>query len=74
MGVPKAAGDAVALARAFQRVDGDNEAGLRAFEAARLRIGANIVARSRYLGAYLEAQLKSEEERRRAEEGVLSLL
>ena len=42
--------------------------GLRAFEAERLRVSQNIVARGRHLGAYMEAQLKSDEERRRAEQ------
>jgi hypothetical protein len=41
--------------------------GLQAFEAERLRIGGVIVARGRYLGGYMESQLKSEEERRQAE-------
>ena len=68
MGVAKAAGDAIALAKAMSRNDGDNEAGLTAFESERLWAGANIIKRGRYLGAYMEAQLKSEEQRRRAEE------
>jgi len=42
-------------------------AGLQRFEAERLRVGRAIVARGRYLGAYMEAQLKSEPERREAE-------
>jgi 2-polyprenyl-6-methoxyphenol hydroxylase-like FAD-dependent oxidoreductase len=62
MGVPKAAGDALGLVAAVQ-----SGAGLAAFEAQRLRIGAAIVARGRYLGAYMEAQLKSDEERERAQ-------
>jgi 2-polyprenyl-6-methoxyphenol hydroxylase-like FAD-dependent oxidoreductase len=68
MGVPKAAGDALALVKAIQQGGADCLAGLRAFEAERLRISGNIVARGRYLGSYMEAQLKSDEERRRAEE------
>jgi 2-polyprenyl-6-methoxyphenol hydroxylase-like FAD-dependent oxidoreductase len=68
MGVPKAAGDAIALVKAIQQSGGASAAGLQAFEAERLRIGSNIIARGRYLGAYMEAQLKSEEERRRAQE------
>jgi len=63
MGVPKAAGDALALVTAIQSGNG-----LAAFEAQRMRIGAAIVARGRYLGAYMEAQLKSEEERERAQQ------
>jgi 2-polyprenyl-6-methoxyphenol hydroxylase-like FAD-dependent oxidoreductase len=68
MGVPKAAGDALALVKAIQHGGRDAFSGLPAFEAQRLRIGAAIVARGQYLGAYMEAQLKSEEERRRAQE------
>ena len=65
MGVPKAAGDALALVDAL-----GNDAslsGLHAFEEQRLRIGAAIVERGRYLGAYMEAQLKSAEARQQAE-------
>jgi 2-polyprenyl-6-methoxyphenol hydroxylase-like FAD-dependent oxidoreductase len=65
MGIPKAAGDAVALFKAL--TGGDEAGGLRAFEAERLRIDGNIVARGRYLGSYLAAQSGSEEERRRVE-------
>jgi 2-polyprenyl-6-methoxyphenol hydroxylase-like FAD-dependent oxidoreductase len=68
MGVPKAAGDALALVRAVQQGGADYLSGLRAFEAERLRISGNIVARGRYLGSYMEAQLKSDEERRHAEQ------
>lgn len=67
MGVPKAFGDVLALVRAV-REPGDLSASLQAFEAERLRIGRAIVARGRRLGAYMEAQLGSDEERRRAEE------
>lgn len=63
MGVPKAAGDALALVSAIQEGNG-----LAAFEAQRMRVGAAIVARGRYLGAYMEAQLKSAEERERAQQ------
>jgi 2-polyprenyl-6-methoxyphenol hydroxylase-like FAD-dependent oxidoreductase len=68
MGVPKAAGDALALVQAIRQGGGDYLAALQAFEAERLRISGNIVARGRYLGSYMEAQLKSEDERRRAEQ------
>lgn len=67
MGVPKAGGDALALVEALERSGSDYRAGLAAFEAKRLRVGRTMAARGRYLGAYMEAQLKSEEERRRAE-------
>ena len=67
MGVPKGAGDALALLEAIRLGGGDPLAGLARFEARRLHVGHAIVARGRYLGSYMEAQLKSEEERRRAE-------
>jgi len=63
MGVPKAAGDALALVAAIHEGNG-----LAAFEAQRMRVGAAIVARGRYLGAYMEAQLKSLEEREQAQQ------
>lgn len=68
MGVPKGAGDVLALADAIQSSGDEYLSGLAQFEARRLRVSHNIVARGRYLGAYMEAQLKSEDERRRAEE------
>ena len=40
---------------------------MQQFETERLRVGRILVARGRYLGAYMEAQLKSDEERRQAE-------
>jgi 2-polyprenyl-6-methoxyphenol hydroxylase-like FAD-dependent oxidoreductase len=67
MGVPKGGGDAIALAESIRRSGDDYLSGLQAFEAERLRIGGVIVARGRYLGGYMESQLKSEEERRQAE-------
>jgi len=66
MGVPKGAGDALALMKAVG-TDSDPLAALAHFEAERLRIDAAIVARGRYLGAYMEAQLRSEAERARAD-------
>ncbi len=68
MGVPKGAGDVRALINGLENSKGDIDAALRHFESERLRVGRSIVARGRYLGAYMEAQLKSEPERRRAEE------
>ena len=67
MGVPKAGGDALALVEALERSGGDYAAGLAVFEAQRLLVGRTMTARGRYLGAYMEAQLESEEARRRAE-------
>jgi 2-polyprenyl-6-methoxyphenol hydroxylase-like FAD-dependent oxidoreductase len=68
MGVPKGAADALALINAIELGGREPFAALEHFEVARLRIDGDIVARGRYLGSYMEAQLKSEEERRRAEE------
>ena len=67
MGVPKGAGDALALVKAIKLGGGEPLSALGHFEAERLRIDRAIVARGRYLGSYMEAQLKSEEERSRAE-------
>jgi 2-polyprenyl-6-methoxyphenol hydroxylase-like FAD-dependent oxidoreductase len=67
MGVPKGGGDAIALAESIKRSGDDYLSGLQTFEAERLRIGDAIVARGRYLGSYMEGQLKSEEERRQVE-------
>lgn len=68
MGVPKGAGDARALVQSIAAGGDDYLAGLQRFQDERLRVGRVIVARGRYLGSYMEAQLKSEDERRRAEE------
>jgi 2-polyprenyl-6-methoxyphenol hydroxylase-like FAD-dependent oxidoreductase len=65
MGVPKAAGDALTLVEALK--EDDYLSALGQFEAQRLRMGAAIVDRGRYLGSYMEAQSKSPEERRLAE-------
>lgn len=66
-GVPKAAGDALALANALARGGDDCLSALPQFEAERLRIGRSMVARGRYLGSYMAAQLRSEQERQTAE-------
>lgn len=67
MGVPKGAGDVLALLRALDQHGEDYAAALAQFESKRLRVGRAITGRSRYLGAYMEAQLKSDAERQRAE-------
>lgn len=67
MGVPKAAGDILSLTAALADDNHDIPSALRAFEDERLRMGRTIVERGRYLGSYMEAQLKPPEERRRAE-------
>lgn len=62
MGVTKAAGDADALARLL-RQHGNTDAALAAFEAERRPYGAAVVRRARQLGAYLQADLPTEEDR-----------
>lgn len=57
-GATKAALDAAGLADALEASSGDIEAGLARYERERLAFGRAIVAHSRHLGAYLEAQLK----------------
>jgi 2-polyprenyl-6-methoxyphenol hydroxylase-like FAD-dependent oxidoreductase len=61
-GVAKAAEDALALADALD-AEQDVETALRRFELARLPAGNKIVARARRLGAYVQADLKSQAER-----------
>jgi FAD binding domain len=68
MGVPKGAGDAMALVLAVQHGGSNILSALDQFEAQRLRIGRAIVARGRYLGSYMESQLKPAAERERAEQ------
>lgn len=67
MGVTKAAGDAAALAAALAGHPGDLDAALAAFESARLPFGEAVVRRARHLGAYMQAQILTAEERRLAE-------
>jgi hypothetical protein len=55
----------------------DIDAALNAFDAARRPAGERIIARARHLGAYVQADLKTEEERayaarHRTPEAVLS--
>jgi 2-polyprenyl-6-methoxyphenol hydroxylase-like FAD-dependent oxidoreductase len=67
MGIPKGGADVLELAHCVQAAGDDYLAGLAPFEAKRLRVSAAIVARGRYLGTYMEAQLKSPAEREEAE-------
>jgi len=60
-GVAKAAEDALALADALEA--GDVESSLKQFEAARLSVGNKIIERARRLGAYVQADLKTQAER-----------
>ena len=65
-GVSKAADDALALADALQQHD-DVEAALRHFEQDRLATGRKIIERARHLGAYLQAEHRTAEERARSQ-------
>jgi 2-polyprenyl-6-methoxyphenol hydroxylase-like FAD-dependent oxidoreductase len=75
-GVAKAADDALALADALA-ANPDVEEALRQFEMPRLTAGQRIIARTRHLGAYVQADLTSDAEREyaarhRTPEAVLS--
>jgi 2-polyprenyl-6-methoxyphenol hydroxylase-like FAD-dependent oxidoreductase len=61
MGVTKAALDAQCLAQAIAATPGDLAAALGRYDRERRLFGARVVARSRRLGAYIEAQLKPPE-------------
>ena len=63
-GVSKASDDAAALVESLT-AEGDVEAGLKRFEAARLKENHSIIRRARHLGAYLQAT-KTQEEQARA--------
>jgi 2-polyprenyl-6-methoxyphenol hydroxylase-like FAD-dependent oxidoreductase len=65
MGVTKAAEDALALATCLQD-DHDIDCALEAFSKERVAAGQSIIRRARHLGAYMQAQLLSDEERQRA--------
>ncbi|UDU83168.1 FAD binding domain-containing protein [Pseudomonas sp. HN2-3] len=66
MGVTKAAGDALAIVEALDRHESIEKA-LADYSERRCRFGASVVQHARHLGAYMQAQLKSEEEREMAE-------
>jgi len=65
-GVTKAAGDALALRDAL-RDETSIEAAVKRFESRRLPIGRAIIARARHLGAYMQAQIDTAEDRAAAE-------
>ncbi len=67
MGVTKAAGDAAALVDALRSHPRDMRAALVKFESTRLPFGAAVVRRARDLGAYMQAQIATAEERAMAE-------
>jgi 2-polyprenyl-6-methoxyphenol hydroxylase-like FAD-dependent oxidoreductase len=64
-GVTKAAEDARELVHALRHAS-DVPQALLAFEQSRLRTGRRIIERARHLGAYLQAQQYTEEERSRS--------
>ncbi len=66
MGVTKAGADALELVRALEGPHSVEDA-LRAYESKRVPFGAFIVGHARHLGAYMQAQQKSDAERRMAE-------
>jgi 2-polyprenyl-6-methoxyphenol hydroxylase-like FAD-dependent oxidoreductase len=66
MGVTKAGDDALALVQALRATD-DIAQALQTYEAQRVHAGRAIVARARHLGAYMQAQIKTQEERAMAE-------
>ncbi|HDR9882297.1 TPA: FAD-dependent oxidoreductase [Burkholderia cenocepacia] len=66
MGVTKAAGDAIQLARSLASNDTLQEA-LADYQRQRLQFGTAIVEHARHLGAYMQAQTKSQLERDMAE-------
>ena len=61
-GVSKAAGDAAAIVAALA-IHGDVAPALLAFEKERLSVGRRIIERARHLGAFLQAEQRTEEER-----------
>jgi 2-polyprenyl-6-methoxyphenol hydroxylase-like FAD-dependent oxidoreductase len=65
MGVTKAAGDAMALVDLIGEHGID--AGLQRYSEARVDFGRRIVAHARHLGAYMQAQLRTDHERDMAE-------
>lgn len=67
MGVTKAAGDAAALVAAIRANPKDVGAALAEYQVARLPYGSAVVRRSRHLGAYMQSQILTDEERQRAE-------
>ena len=67
MGVLKAGDDAIALVDQLAAHEGDVEAGVAAYERERQPYGMKVIARARHLGAYLQAQIRSDAEREMAE-------
>ena len=65
MGVTKAAGDALAMVDLM--AEHGIDAGLQRYSEARVEFGRKIVAHARHLGAYMQAQLRTDHERDMAE-------
>ena len=63
MGITKAAGDAAALAENLAAGIDDIDAALDRFAARRLAFGRAVVTRARALGAYMQAQMLTQDER-----------
>jgi hypothetical protein len=66
MGVTKAAGDAMALVASLNRNTTIADA-LNEYSTARTQFGNAIVQHARHLGAYMQAQLKTDTDREMAE-------
>ena len=66
MGVTKAGSDAAALVDALAGASAPYDEALARFEAARMHVGAAMIARARHLGAYMQAQIKTPQEREMA--------
>ncbi len=67
MGVTKAASDAAVLADALAQPGTGYDEALRSFERQRMRVGVAMIARARHLGAYMQAQIRTQREREMAE-------
>lgn len=67
MGVTKAAADAKALMQALTRLPDDPVQALKAYDSQRQPVGRFLVGHARSLGAYMQAQILTLEERRMAE-------
>lgn len=67
MGVTKAASDAAELVAALERHDADMSSALKDFSQRRVAFGAAVVRRARRLGAYMQTEPLSAEERAAAE-------
>lgn len=67
MGVTKAAADAKALMQALTRIPDDPVQALKVYDSQRQPVGRFLVGHARSLGAYMQAQILTPEERRMAE-------